>query len=159
MSEIACLQQSLLSLRLFTDNQDVKSPAKETLSRWLLRGVPLLVVIGIVAIFALRSSFNLSLAKLALPIAVLMGIQLVFYVSMFGARQRYKRTQDLRAAVFVMAIYSLCIGLAGMYYAGQLGIASARTFDDNYVGFSAYMGVVTFIAIFCVSFGKPKPHR
>jgi len=55
-------------------------------------------------------------------------------------------------------IYGLCLVLAGLYYAGQLGIASARAFEDNYVEFSVYMGIVTCIAVVAFSFVKPKPN-
>jgi hypothetical protein len=134
----------------------VKSPANETLSRWLYQGVPLLIVVGIVAAFVLRLSYGLSLARLALPVAVLVGIQLLFYVGMYGTCKRYRRTGDLRAAVLVTGIYGLCLVLVGMYYAGQLGIASARTFDENYIGFSAFMAVVTCIVVVVFSFVKPK---
>jgi hypothetical protein len=47
--------------------------------------------------------------------------------------------------------------LAGMHFAGQLGIVGATTFDDDYVGFSVLMGVVTCIVVGVFSFVKPKP--
>ena len=135
----------------------VKSPANETLSRWLYQGVPPLIGVGIVAALVLSLSFGLSLARLILPIAVLVAIQLLFYVGMYGTRKRYRRTGDLRTAALITGIYGLSIVLAGMYYAGQLGIASARTFDDNYIGFSVFMAVVTCIVVVVFSFVKPKP--
>jgi hypothetical protein len=88
----------------------------------------------------------------------MLGIQVVFYVGMYAVRKRYRRTRDLRIASFVMGVYGLCIVLAGMYYVGQLGIASARTFEDNYVEFSVFMGVVTCIVVVMFSFVKPKPN-
>jgi hypothetical protein len=135
----------------------VKVPANETLSRWVYQGVPLLIGVGIVGAFVLRLSFGLPLARLALPIAVLVGIQVLFFVGMYGARKRYRRTGDLRTAALVTGTYGLCIVLAGMYYVGQLGIASARTFEDNYVEFSVFMGVVTCIVVGIFSFVKPQP--
>jgi len=143
---------------MLTDNRDVKSPASETFSRWLCHGVPLLIGVGIVGAFALHFSFGLRLSKLALPIAVLLGIQVVFYVSIYPVRRRYRQTRDLRTAALVTGIYGLSIVLAGMYYVGQLGIASARTFEDNYVGFSVFMGVVICIVVVIFSFIKPKPN-
>jgi UDP-N-acetylmuramyl pentapeptide phosphotransferase/UDP-N-acetylglucosamine-1-phosphate transferase len=136
----------------------VKSPANETFSRWVYQGIPLIIGVGIVAAFVLRISFGLTTSKLAVPIAVLLGIQVVFYVGMYAVRKRYRRTRDLRIAAFAMGVYGLCIVLAGMYYAGQLGIASARTFEDNYVEFSVFMGVVTCIVVVIFSFVKPKPN-
>jgi UDP-N-acetylmuramyl pentapeptide phosphotransferase/UDP-N-acetylglucosamine-1-phosphate transferase len=136
----------------------VKSPANETLSRWVYQGIPLIIGVGIVAAFVLRISFGLPTSKFAVPIAVMLGIQVVFYVGMYAVRKRYRRTRDLRIASFVMGVYGLCIVLAGMYYAGQLGIASARTFEDNYVEFSVFMGVVTCIVVVMFSFVKPKPN-
>jgi UDP-N-acetylmuramyl pentapeptide phosphotransferase/UDP-N-acetylglucosamine-1-phosphate transferase len=122
------------------------------------QGVPLLIGVGIVAAFVLRVSFGLPLARLAIPIAVLVGIQVLFFVGMYGARKRYRRTRDLRTAALVTGTYGLCIVLAAMYYAGQLGIASARTFEDNYIGFSVFMGVVTCIVFVVFSFVEPKPN-
>jgi membrane protein DedA with SNARE-associated domain len=113
----------------------VKSSANETLSRWVYQGVPLLIAVGIVAAFVLRVSFGLPLARLALPIAVLVGIQVLFFVGMYGARKRYRRTGDLRTAALVTG-----------------------TFEDNYVGFSVFMGVVTCIVFVVFSFVKPKPN-
>jgi hypothetical protein len=136
----------------------VKSPANETLSRWVYQGVPLLIGIGIVAAIVLRVSFGLPLAKLAIPIAVLLGIQLVFYVSMYAVRKRYRHTRDLRTGAVASGLYGLFIVLAGMYYAGQLGIVGARTFEDNYIEFSVFMSVVTCIVFVVFSFVKPKPN-
>jgi hypothetical protein len=124
----------------------------------VFQGLPLIVGVGIVAVFLLRLSFGLPLSKLAVPIAALLGIQIVFYVGMYGVRKRYRRTRDLRTAAFVTGVYGLCIVLAGMYYAGQLGIVSARTFEDNYVEFSVFMSVVTCIVALIFSFVKPRPN-
>jgi UDP-N-acetylmuramyl pentapeptide phosphotransferase/UDP-N-acetylglucosamine-1-phosphate transferase len=135
----------------------VNPDANDALSRWLYRGVPLFIGIGIIAAFLLRFSFGLSLVRLAFPIAVLVGIQLLFYVGIYGTRQRYRRAGNLRPAALVTGIYGLCIVLAGMYYAGQLGIVSRRTFADNYVGFSVFMTVVTCIVVVVFLFAKPKP--
>lgn len=134
----------------------MKSPANETLSRWLYQGVPLLVGIGIIAVVVLRRGFGLSLARLALPIAVVLGIQLLFYVSMYRTRQQYRRTGDLRTAALLTGAYGLSIGLAGMYYAAKLGILRVNTFTDNYVAFSIYIVVVVGIGIGLLSFSKPK---
>jgi hypothetical protein len=142
---------------MLTDNLQVKSRTNESGSRWVCQGVPLIIGIGVAVTFVLRSSFGLPVAKLALPVSVLVVIQSVFYVSMFAVRQRYRRTRDMRTGVFVTGMYGLCIVLTAMYYASELGIASARAFEDNYVGFSAYMGVVTCIAVVAFSFVKPKP--
>jgi len=136
----------------------VKSLANETFSRWVYQGIPLIIGVGIVAAFVLRISFGLPTSKLAVPIAVLLGIQVLFYLSMYAVRRRCRRTRDLRIAAFVTGLYGLCIVLAGMYYAGQLGIASARTFEDNSVEFSVFMGVVTCIVVVIFSFVKPKPN-
>lgn len=136
----------------------VKLPANESLSRWAYQGVPLLIGVGIVAAFVLHLSFGLPLARLALPIAALVGIQVLFFVGMYGARKRYRRTGDLRTAALVAGTYGLCIVLAGMYYAGQLGIASARTFEDNYVEFSVFMSVATCMVALIFSFVRPRPN-
>ena len=136
----------------------MKSPKNETLSRWVWRGVPLLIGIGIAAAVALRLSFRLSVAKLTAPITVLLEIQVVFYVGMYAVRKRYRRTQDLRAAAILTGAYGLSIVSVGMYYAGQLGIVSVRTFEDNYVGFTAFMGVMICLVVLLLSFVKPKPN-
>ena len=103
--------------------------------------------VGIVAAFVLRLSLGLSLAKLSIPIAVLVGIQVVFYVGMYAVRIRYRRTRDLRTGFIVGGMYALFVVLAGMHYAGQLGIIGPRTFEDNYVEFSVFMGVVICIGV------------
>jgi hypothetical protein len=36
--------------------------------------------------------------------------------------------------------------------------SGARTFEDNYVEFSVFMGVVTCIVVVMFSFVKPKPN-
>ena len=122
----------------------------------MYQGIPLIVGVGIVAAVVLRISFGLSTSKLAVPIAVLLGIQVVFYLCMYAVRKQCRRAQDLRVGAVVTGIYALFIVLAGMYYAGQLGIASARTFEDNYVGFSVFTGMVTCIVVVIFSFVKPK---
>ena len=141
----------------FTDNRRCEIARERNAITMGVSGLPLIIGVGIVAAFLLRLSFGLPLSKLAVPIAALIGIQVVFYVGMYAVRRRYRRTRDLRTAAFVTGIYGLCIVLAGMYYAGQLGIASARTFEDNYVEFSVFMGVVTCIVVGIFSFVKVKP--
>jgi UDP-N-acetylmuramyl pentapeptide phosphotransferase/UDP-N-acetylglucosamine-1-phosphate transferase len=136
----------------------VKLPANETLLRWVCQGVPLLIGVGVVAAFVLRLSYGLPLARLAPPIAVLVGIQVLWFVGMYGARKRYRHTGDLRIGALVTGTYGLCIVLAAMYYAGQLGIASERTFEDNYVEFSVFMAVVTCIVVVIFSFVRPRPN-
>jgi hypothetical protein len=134
----------------------MKSAAYETLSRWLWPGVPLLIGVGVLGAVVLHLSFSLPFARVAIPIAVLLSIQLAFYVVMFAARRQYGRTRDLRAGFVLTAIYGLFIVLAGMYYAGQLGIVGVKTFEDNYVGFSAFMAVVICVGVGFLSFLKPK---
>jgi hypothetical protein len=118
--------------------------------------IPLLVGLGIVGAFAVRMTFGLPLAKLAGPIAALLAIQVAFLIVMYAARKRYQKTQDLRSAFILASIYGLVIGLTGMYYAAQLGIVGARTFDDNCIGFSIYVGVVICIGVGCLSLFKRK---
>jgi hypothetical protein len=78
-------------------------------------------------------------ARSAIPITVLVVIQAAFFISVYWVRQRYKRNSDLRGGIILAGIYGLLIGLAGMYYAGQLGLVSVTTFSENYFGFSVYM--------------------
>jgi hypothetical protein len=146
-----------VSLSISQIMESVKLPANETLSRWVCQGAPLLIGVGIVGAFGLHLSFGLPFARLAFPIAVLVGIQMLFFIGMYGARKRYQRTGDLRTAALVLPAYGLCIVLAGMHFAGQLGIVGATTFDDDYVGFSVFMGVVTCIVVGVFSFVKRKP--
>lgn len=68
----------------------------------------------------------------------------------------YQQTRDLRTGFIVAGLYGLFIVLAGMYYAGELGIVGARTFEDNHVEFSVFMGVVICIGVVFFSFVKPK---
>jgi UDP-N-acetylmuramyl pentapeptide phosphotransferase/UDP-N-acetylglucosamine-1-phosphate transferase len=134
----------------------VKSPANETFPGWVHQGIPLIIGVGIVAAVVLRISFGLPILKLVVPITALLAIQVVFYLGMYAVRKQCRKTQDLRAGAVVTGMYALLIVLAGMYYAGQLGIASARTFEDNYLGFSVFAVVVTCIVVVIFSFVKPK---
>ena len=129
------------------------------MSRWVLRGVPLLVGIGIVAGLALRIAFGLPFARIAIPITVLVVIQGALFISMYWVRQRNKRKPDLRGGIFIFGSYGLLIGLAGMYYAGQLGLVGVNTLNDNYLGFSVFMLVVIAISVGLFSLLKPKRLR
>jgi hypothetical protein len=44
-----------------------------------------------------------------------------------------------------------------MYYAEQLRLVGANTLNENYLGFSVYVLVVTAISVGMFSFLKPKP--
>jgi multisubunit Na+/H+ antiporter MnhB subunit len=101
-------------------------------------------------------NFGLPLAKLATPGTVLVGTLVLFYIGMYAIRKTYKRTRDVRPGFVVSGIYSLFIVLAGMYYAGQLGIMGARTFEDTYVEFSTSVGVVLCVGVGFLSVLKPK---
>jgi hypothetical protein len=137
----------------------VNISTRETFSRWLLKGMPLLIGIGILGGFALRMGFALPIARLAPPIAVLVTIQAGFFIGMYGIRKRYERSRDLRAGVILTGMYCLLIGLVGMYYAGQLGLVSVKTLDENYFGFSIYVLVVIGIGVAVLSIKKPKQPR
>lgn len=132
---------------------------QETLSRWVSKGVPLFVGIGIVAGLALRIGFGLPFARVTFPITVLVVIQVAFFIGMYWVRQRHKRNQDLRGGVILTGGYSLLIGLAGMYYAGQLGLVGGNTLNGNYLGFSVFMLVVIAISVGLFSLLKPKRLR
>jgi hypothetical protein len=97
------------------------------------RRVLLLIGVGTVAVVVLYLNFGLPLSRLAIPIAVLLAIQIAFDTAMFAVRARYQRTRDLRAGFILAGVHGLFVVLAGMYYAGQLGILGARTFEDNFV--------------------------
>ncbi len=125
----------------------------------MLKGVPLLVGIGIVVGLALRIGPGLPFARSAIPITVLIVIQEAFFISMYWVRQRYKRSSDLRGGIILTGIYGLLIGLAGMYYAGKLGLVSVKTFNENYFGFSAYVLAVIAVAVGLFSFLKPTRMR
>ena len=134
-------------------------PENESLRRWVVSGLPLLVGIGVIVGFALRVSFGLPLARIATPLTVLVGIQVALFIAMYWVRQRYKRTLDLRGGIALFGTYSLLIGLAGMYYAGQLGLVGVNAFNKNYLGFSAYVLGVTAIAAGLFSLLKPTRIR
>jgi hypothetical protein len=117
-----------------------------------LKGVPLLVAFGVLAGFALHTAFGLSLARVALPITVLVAIQAAFFISMYGVRKRYKQSGDLRAGLIVTGMYCLLIGLVGMYYVRELGIVSVKTVDD--LGFSIYVVIVIGSGVAALSVKK-----
>jgi NO-binding membrane sensor protein with MHYT domain len=137
----------------------VNLPTNESLPRWVLNGLPLLVGIGVVVGLALRISFGLPFARIATPITVLVAIQGALFISMYWVRQRYKRKPDLRGGIILFGSYGLLIGLAGMHYAGQLGIVGVNTLNENYLGFSVYVLVVTAVAVGLFSFLKPTRIR
>ena len=125
----------------------------------MLSGLPLLAGIGVVVGLALRISFGLPFGRIVIPITVLVAIQGALFISMYWVRQRYKRTLDLRGGIILFGSHSLLIGLAGMYYAGELGLAGVNTFNENYLGFSVYVLVVTAVAVGLFSFLKPARIR
>ena len=137
----------------------MKSFKGETFSRWMWQGVLLLTGIGVIAGVVVHVSFGVPPSRLAIPIAALLAVQIAFYAAMFAARKRYQRTRDLRAGFIAAGIYGLFIALAGMYFAGRLGIIGARTFEDNFVGFSVFMGVVICVGFGLLSFLRPKLTR
>lgn len=120
--------------------QVVNTSARESLSQWVLKGLPLLVGLGVVAGFALHATFGLPLTRVVLPIMTLLGIQSAFFISMYGIRKHYRQSGDLRAGFIVMGLYCLLIGLVGMYFVRQLGIVSVKTLDG--LGFSIYVVIV-----------------
>jgi hypothetical protein len=115
--------------------------------------------IGVIVGLALRISFGLPFARIAVPITVLVAIQGALFISMYWVRQRYRRKRDLRGGIILFGSYSLLIGLAGMYYAGQLGLVGLNTLRENYLGFSAYVLVVTAVGVGLFSFLKPSRIR
>ena len=119
----------------------------------------MLIAIGIFAGFALCVGFGLPLARVALPITVLVAIQVAFFICMYGIRKRYKHSRDLRAGFIVAGMYCLSAGLAGMYYGGQLGLVGIKTLDETYSGFSIYVIVVIGIGVGLLSLLKPTRLR
>jgi hypothetical protein len=122
-------------------------------------GLPLLVGIGVAVGLALRIIFGLPFARIAIPITVLVAIQGALFISMYWVRQRYKRKPDLRGGIILFGSYGLLIGLAGMYYAEQLGLVGVNTLSENYLGVSVYVLVVTAVAVGLFSFLIPTRIR
>ena len=139
----------------------VNANLQDTFSRWIRQGAPLHVGVVVLLGLVIRLICAVPLAKLANPIAFLAVLQMTFYMSMYPARKRYRDTGDLRVGFTLMGLYCLLLGLAGMYYAGKLGLAAVETFNDNYLGFSIYVIVVVCIGVGLLSLLKskrPKPH-
>ena len=130
----------------------MNTSARETYSQWILKGIPLLVVFGVLAGYGLHAAFGLALTSVALPIAVLVAIQAAFFSSMYGIRKRYKKSADLRAAYIATGIYCLLIGLVGMHYVRHLGILSVKTLDG--LGFSIYVVIVIGCGVTVLSLKK-----
>jgi len=125
----------------------------------MLSGLPLLVAIGVVVGLALRMRFGLPFARIAIPIAVLVAIQGALFIGMYWVRQRYKRKPDLRSGIILFGAYGLLMGLAGMYYGGQLGVLASNTLSENWLGFSVYVLLTTTVAVGLFSFLKPSRIR
>ena len=113
------------------------------------------VGIGILGGFALHMGFGLPVVRVALPITVLVAIQAAFFIGMYPIRKRYKQSRDLRAGFILTGVYGPLIGLAGMYYAGRLGLVGASTLNENYLGFSLFVVVVIAVGVGLFSFLKP----
>jgi hypothetical protein len=99
--------------------------------------------------------FGLPVVRVALPITVLVAIQAAFFIGMYPIRKRYKQSRDLRAGFILTGVYGPLIGLAGMYYAGRLGLVGASTLNENYLGFSLFVVVVIAVGVGLFSFLKP----
>ncbi len=131
----------------------------ESFSRSIATGVLFFLGIGLLAGLILRAGFGLPLIMVVVPITVLTTIQTAFLIVMYWVRQRYKQTRDLRVGVVVAGIYCLLLGLAGMYYAAQLGLVSLKAVNENYFGFPIFMVVVIAIGVGLLSYWKPTQFR
>lgn len=137
--------------------QVLNTSTRESLSHWVLKGLSLLVGLGVVAGFVLHATFGLPLTRVVLPVTTLLGIHSAFFVSMYAIRKRHRQSGDLRAGFVVMGLYCLVIGLAGMYFVRQLGIVSVNTLDD--LGFSVYVVIVIGCGVAALSLKTFTPPR
>lgn len=128
---------------------------EEHFSKWLLVGVPSFLGMGLLAAAILHLSFGVPLSRALLAAAVLAGVQLGMYVPMYWVRQRFRKTQDLRAGILVFGLYVLVLGSVCMYYAMHFGLTERVTRSD-YTWFSTYVIVVTVLGVLLFSLGKRK---
>jgi hypothetical protein len=131
----------------------------DNFSSWFRNGTLSLLGIGLLAAVILRTGFGLPFTRVAVPIAVLVTIQITFFSVMYWARQPYKRKNDLRVGIVVFGTYGLLMGLAGMYYAAQLGLVSPNAVKENYFGFSIFMVVVIVVGVGLFSYWKPSEFK
>jgi hypothetical protein len=129
---------------------------EERFSRWLAIGVLSLLGIGLLAVAILHTSLGAPWAGVLRAVTLLVTIQLVLYVAMYWVRKRFKQTHDLRTGIMVFGLYCLLFGLAGMHYAGQLGLMNSKVGRGDYVGFSIFVLVVTTLTFVLFSFWRPE---
>ena len=126
-----------------------------TLSWWLGRMSPSVVFAGaffVVILHALRVPWHVTYA----PAIVFTALYALFCVGMFWARKQFDSNRDLRLGVGIGGTYSLVTVLVGMWDAGDLGIASADTFAENWFPFSLFMLVCTTISFVLASYWKTR---
>lgn len=130
--------------------------SENSLSRWLMAGVPAVVVLGVLGVIALHIGAKAPWITAIPPVIVLLALFSVLYVVMYWVRKQFHRSHDLRLGILAFGIFGLVTGLVGMRSAGQLGIANPTIFRDNFAPFSVYVGVVTLIALILFTFWRLK---
>jgi hypothetical protein len=129
---------------------------EERFSRWLSVGVLSLLGVGLLAGVILHMKFGVAWASALWAVTVLLTIQLALYVAMYWVRRRFRQTHDLRGGIIIFGLYCLIFGLAGMHYAGELGLMNSSAGRADYVTFSIFVLVVTAVGVFFCSFWRPR---
>jgi len=125
---------------------------KETFSRWLLVGIPLLLTVGVFAAVALHVAFGVPASSSTWAAAVLIFVQFSLYVPMYWIRRQFRKTQDLRFALVVFGIYCLVMGFVVIHYAAHFHIGFAQKVSrEDYLGFSVYVLVTVGLAVLLFS--------
>jgi uncharacterized membrane protein len=120
---------------------------KGRLAQWMGTGIFFFLGGSVLLALILHFEFRLSMARLAVPLTILVLIQLRFCSAIYWFRKRFDRTHDLRIGYVIFGLYTLVMCLTGMYYAGNLGFASRTLFRDNYLGLSIFMLIVISISL------------
>jgi uncharacterized membrane protein (GlpM family) len=125
---------------------------KETFSRWLLVGIPLLLTMGVLATLVLHVAVGVPALNSTWTAAVLVIVQFGLYVPMYWIRRQFKKNQDLRPAIVLFGIYCWVMGFVVIYYKAHFHIGAAQDDSlDDYFGFSVYMLVIVGLALLLFS--------
>jgi hypothetical protein len=81
---------------IFGKGERMQVTVRKSLGNWLVVGLPILLLVGLLAVVGLHLGWRLSWTQLALPFALFVGLQVGTFVGMFWAGQRARNRNDFR---------------------------------------------------------------
>jgi uncharacterized membrane protein YsdA (DUF1294 family) len=113
---------------------------------WSVRGVPLLLAVGIFAEFVLHYGFGLAWRELGVPLLVLLAIQIIAFVAMFWGR-RCLKSGNARPGLLILWIYILLFCATAFHYAVRWGLVDLEKHRSDYWQFPLTFSVVMGLAV------------